>query len=70
MVNDYKSRGGWHDLVELSQDLAPLMSSLNATINQNNNTLIWGDTSDGVYSAATGYLSLVGRMKKPIWAKD
>ena len=27
------------------------------------------ETSDGIYSVASGYLSLLGRMEKPIWAK-
>ena len=70
MVSDYRNGSEWHNLAELSQDLLPLMSSLNTTlINQNSDTLIWGETLEGFYSVATSYLSLVGRVEKPIWAK-
>ena len=70
MVRNYRNGNEWHNLAELLQDLEPLMSSLNATsINQKGDSLVWGDSSGGLYSVASGYLSLVGTEEKPIWAK-
>ena len=70
MVSDYRIGSGWHDLDEISQDLLPLMLSLNATlINHSSDTLIQGDSLDGLYSVSSGYLSLVGQKEKPIWSK-
>ena len=70
MVRNYRNGNEWHNLADLSQDLKPLMSSLNAIfINQNGDSLVWGDSSGGLYSVASGYLSLVSKEEKPIWAK-
>ena len=69
-VCDYRNGGEWHNLVEISQDLLPLMTSLNATFtNLDRDTLIWGETKDALYSIAIGYLSLLGRVESPLWAK-
>ena len=70
LVRNYRNGNEWHNLVKLSQDLKPLMASLYATnINQIGDTLVWGDSSRGQYTIASGYLSLVGTWEKPIWAK-
>ena len=67
MVRNYRNGNEWHNLAELSQDLKPLMSSLNAiNINQKYGSLVWGDSSGGLYNVASGYLSLVGIEEKPL----
>ena len=69
-VSYYRSGNGWHDLFLLSLDLNPLMILLNATfINNNRDTIIWGDTLNGIYSISYGYFSIWDRMEKPIWTK-
>ena len=70
LVRNYRNGNEWHNLVDLSQDLEPLMASLYATnINRIGDALVWGDSSGGQYTIALGYLSLVGTGEKPIWAK-
>ena len=69
-VSDYRFGQGWHDLYELSLDANPLMILLNATfINNNKDTIIWGDNLNGLYSIAYGYFSIWDRLEKPILAK-
>ena len=65
--SDYRSGNGWLILSVLSLDLIPLMILLKA-INNSRDTLIWGDSSSGLYSIASGYFSIWERMEKPIWA--
>ena len=49
--SDYRAGPGWKDLSLVSQDLKPLMTTLNAMIlNNKRYEIIWGDNSNGLFS--------------------
>jgi hypothetical protein len=68
-VKNYRIGQDWRDLTLISGDLAPIMIMLNSMIlGDQKDELVWGDTSSGLYTVASGYNSLWRVKEKPPWA--